>query len=202
MGRESQKPIRTAACFALVELESRLLYCVDGLSPGHSSLEDASGHLPSTYIPNHPDFVGPVVSSGGAVLAGSPLSSLPALNSRPSANAQLYLDFDGISAFNWGGYNVTTTPALDQDGDALTFSSGELDNIQQIWARVAEAYSPFDINVTTVDPGNLTDGQTLKVVIGGSGSWLGASAGGVSFVGSFVNGSPNVAFAFPAMLGN
>ena len=40
--------------------------------------------------------------------------------------------------------------AFDQDGDPTTFSSGELTAIQQIWSVVAEAYSPFNVDVTTV----------------------------------------------------
>src|SRR5258708_26098028 len=76
------------------------------------------------------------------LFAGSALSSIPALSSRPSASAKIYLDFDGASAQSWGSYNVTTTPAYDQDGDPTTFSSGELASINEIWQRVSEKFSP------------------------------------------------------------
>jgi len=183
----ARRVLESATRVEISELESRLLYCA------------GMNHEDSQPLPR--SAMGPNISSG-VILAGSPLSSLPSLSSDPGAAATLYLDFTGEAAQNWGGYNVTTTPAYDQDGDATTFSAGELANIQVIWARVSEAYSPWNINVTTVDPGNLNDGQTVKVVVGGSGTWLGASAGGVSFVGSFTNSAPNVAWVFPAMLGN
>jgi titin len=183
----------------IVELESRLLYCANG-----TDFSATFGNANSPFAQTDTSVVqklGPVVYSNGVALAGSPLSSVPALSSDPSASATLYLDFVGASAQSWGSYNVTTTPAFDQDGDATTFSDAELSAIRQIWARVSEAYSPFNLNVTTVDPGNLTDGHTLKVVVGGSGGWLGAAAGGVSYVGSFVNSAPNVAWVFPGQLG-
>jgi hypothetical protein len=39
------------------------------------------------------------------------------------------------------------------DGDPTTFSSAELAYIQQVWRIVAEKYSPFEVDVTTEDPG-------------------------------------------------
>src|SRR5204863_2941787 len=120
--------------------------------------------------------------------------------SYPSATASIYLDFDGNPSQAWGGYTAATTPAYDQDGDATTFSDTELSHIQEIWARVAEAYAPFNINVTTVDPGNLTDGLTTKIVIGGNGAWYG-SAGGVAYIGGFYHGAPNLGWALPGNLG-
>lgn len=71
---------------------------------------------------------------------------------------------------NWRGWFVPATPAYDIDGDLTTFSAQELSNIQQIWAAVAEAYSPF--NVTTVDPGNWPGGgqHQFRAVIGGNGA--------------------------------
>lgn len=131
-----------------------------------------------------------------------PLTSIPQLNSLPSASAKLYLDFDGAVAMSWGSYSVTETPAYDVDGDATTFSDVELSNIQQIWARVAEKYSPYNINVTTVDPGTYADKVATRVVIGGSGAWTGGSYGGVAYVGGFYNSSSNTCWVFENNLGN
>src|SRR4051794_2377695 len=86
------------------------------------------------------------------LLAGSPLSSLPSLSSLPGAPAALYLDLHGEAQQNWGMATVPAIPAYDIDSDPTTFSAQELSNIQLIWQRVAEAYSPYNINVTTVDP--------------------------------------------------
>ncbi len=143
------------------------------------------------------------------LLAGQPLSSVPALNSLPGAYAQLYLDFVGDNTANWGQngsqpYHPGITPAYDQDNDPSTFSDGELASIRDIWARVSEKYSPFNINVTTVDPGNINNLQTLRVVIGGDSAWYGP-AGGVAYVDAFSSNDPtygtNLVWIFPSQLG-
>jgi hypothetical protein len=153
-------------------------------------------------------FVGSM--AGILLIHAQALASLtvPAYSSLPAAQAKLYLDFDGDYTASWGGYAPGTTPAYSIDGDTSSFSSQELSNIHEIWSRVAEMYSPFNIDVTTIDPGNLYNKQTLKVVIGGDGRngtgqyWSGSKSGGVSFIGSFYNVLlPNVAFVFPDNLG-
>jgi hypothetical protein len=135
--------------------------------------------------------------------AANPLSSLPSLHSNPGASAKLFLDFDGHFESSWGSWFNVSTPAFDQDGDTSTFSDGELSAIREIWARVAEDYAPFNIDVTTVDPGNQTNGLTAVVAIGGSYSnWYGTAAGGVAYVGGFANGSSNVGYVFENDLGS
>ena len=44
----------------------------------------------------------------------------------------------------------------DLDGDYTTFSDEEQTRIQRIWARVAEDYAPFDVDVTTEQPATFT----------------------------------------------
>ena len=113
------------------------------------------------------------------LLSLSPLDSIPALNSNPGATASLYLDFDGHFQAVWSSYTNITTPAYDVDGDATTFSDEELANIHTIWETVAEDYSPFNINVTTVEPSVLAPGVpsdnankvAMRVAIGAG--WLG-----------------------------
>jgi hypothetical protein len=129
------------------------------------------------------------------------LTGIPQLSSNSNATAKLYLDFDGDFQATWGSWSNITTPAFDIDGDATSFSAAELSRMQDIWARVAEDYAPFNIDVTTIDPGALTNGVAAKIVIGGSGSWYG-SAGGVAYVGGFYNSASNVGFAFEDNLGN
>ena len=92
---------------------------------------------------------------------------------------------------------------------SLTFSEEELLVIQSVWERVSEDFRPFNINVTTQDPGvealQKTAGADVawgqRVVIGGSeNDWYDPEtpidSGGVSY-GSFAWGSdtPNFAFA-------
>ena len=43
------------------------------------------------------------------------------------------------------------------DGDLGTFNDTEREQIQSIWQRVAEDYAPFDVDVTTQDPGRRGD---------------------------------------------
>jgi hypothetical protein len=137
----------------------------------------------------------------GDTAATSVVGAVPALHSNPNATVKLYLDFDGAAAATWGSYSVTATPAYSQDADASTFTSTELASIQQIWARVSEKYSPFNIDVTTVDPGTYADRVALHAVIGGGGAWTGVSCGGISYVGAFANSSPNTSYIFSDNLG-
>ena len=142
-------------------------------------------------------------TSASSGLASAPLSSLPQLHSNAAASAKLFLDFDGHFEASWGGYSNVSTPAFDQDSNVTSFSDAELAAIQQIWARVAEDYAPFNIDVTTVDPGNQTNGVTAVIAIGGNYSdWYGSSAGGVAYVGGFSNFSSNVGYVFENALGS
>lgn len=183
-----QTKVRAAVESTLVELlEPRQLMCVEHMVNG--LLMESSPFLPTK-------------PSGFTVAASGPSSpTVPALASRPGATAKLYLDFDGGASMTWGSFSVPATPKYDTDNNTADFSAGELASIQNIFNRVAEKFSPFNIDVTTIDPGNLTDGVTLRALIGGNGSWYG-SAGGVAYVGGFTNSAPNTAFIFPKMLAN
>ena len=183
-------------------LEPRMLLCA--LHDG--GLDDLPGNL-STYPAIHAevdtdypgvaaDSTGGTTSTPSAATIPVSVSAVPILHSNPNATAKLYLDFSGSSDPTWGSYNPGTTPAYSQDSDTTTFNDAEIASMREIWARVSEKYSPFNIDVTTQNPGNLTDRLTQKVVFGGDGAWLGAQAGGVSYVGAFYNTAPNVSFVF------
>ena len=91
-------------------------------------------------------------------------------------------------------------------------SNAELLAIQGIWQRVAEDFAPFNVNVTTEDPGTsaLSRGDVsgddrwgVRCVIGGSSyDWFGAGAGGVSYVNVFGNSYYAPSFVFEDQLGN
>lgn len=104
-------------------------------------------------------------------LAG--ISSVPALESLAGAPHTLYLDFDGNFEPTWAtdGFTFSNvqTAAFDTDGDPASFSPDELSTIERIWKMVAEDYAPFNVNVTTVDPGGWenADGRLQRVVVGG-----------------------------------
>jgi hypothetical protein len=108
-----------------------------------------------------PAPAGAGTATGSATYATAttiPLDQTFRLNSRPGASRTIYLDFDGHtitgSAWNsmYGSSSIQAAP-FDLDGLPGTFSTAEMQRIQAIWQRVAEDYAPFDVNVTTQDPG-------------------------------------------------
>jgi len=130
------------------------------------------------------------------------------LHSQVGASKVIYLDFDGHvtaagTAWN-GGLEIISTP-FDRDGDPTTFSESEQALIQRIWQRVAEDYSPFNVDVTTEDPGREGLDRTnhrdrnygIRCVITQDSSWYGG-AGGVAYVGIYdqVGGFNKPAFIF------
>lgn len=148
----------------------------------------------------HP-FPGPIQAIGGDASFASQLApTVPVLSSRPTAPAKLYLDFDGDFSPVWGPYTPNTTPAYSVDADPGTFSTLELDYIHRIWSAVAESYSPFEVDVTTVEPGPF-DPRYFRVVIGGNGSWYPSVVGGLAFVGAFqASFLPKTGWVFPQNL--
>jgi hypothetical protein len=120
---------------------------------------------------------------GRLVLSGDITGGIPPLSSLPGAPANLYLDFDGdIDPIG------VLRPPFDFD-HSPGLSAGERAVIREAWARVAEQFSPFNLNVTTVDPGvDDIAGRTLHVDIGGT---LGEGALGLAQLGTFTSGQHN-----------
>jgi hypothetical protein len=181
-------------------LEARRLFCAD--LGAHLDGEEWGTFPTLSSAATFADTEATPTPSFSSLAAGVALDQLPSLSSRPSAAAKLYLDFDGDVTATWVNDSPGVTPAYDQDGDVTTFSAGEIASIRDIWARVAEKFSPFNINVTTVNPGTFSNRAALKVVVGGDGAWLGSAAGGVAYVGSFTNSLMNTVFVFPKNLAN
>lgn len=133
---------------------------------------------------------------------------VPIYHSNPSASVKVYLDFDGDHTPTWGIYFPGTTPAYSIDDDLDNFSAEELTRMHEIWMRISEAYSPFNIDVTTENPGALNDQQALRIVIGGEGKdstggyWVGQKAGGIGYIGGFYDHRPNTVFVFSTNLLN
>lgn len=79
------------------------------------------------------------------------------LHSKPGSSKVIYLDFNGevVSGSAWNAnYGVSTAyqPGFSLDADP-GFSNAEMDIVQSVFQRVAEDYAPFDVDVTTQDPG-------------------------------------------------
>jgi hypothetical protein len=81
-----------------------------------------------------------------------PYDSTFTLHSRPSSKV-IYLDFTGHNTTNGSAWGVYSGAPYDTDGNPTGFSTSELDDIQSVFLRVAEDFAPFDIDVTTEDPG-------------------------------------------------
>lgn len=156
--------------------------------------------------------------SGGTTAAAITATDAFALHSKPGASKVIYLDFDGhtTTGTSWNsaftaGANIVTPPYSIDATVSTAFSQPELDNIHSIWQRVAEDYAPFDVDVTTQDPGlealrksTTSDTQFgVRVCIGGSSyDWYGAGAGGVAYLNSFTWNSDTPCFVFTAQLGS
>ncbi len=120
-------------------------------------------------------------------------AQVPILNSYPSAQAVIFLDFDGhkVSGTSWNF-----------SGDILCGGSGlTTDAITTVFNRVAEDYRPFNVNITTDSTKFLAAplAKRMRVILTVTSAWYG-NAGGVSFVNSFVWGDDTPCFVFTALL--
>lgn len=121
------------------------------------------------------------------------------LHSRPGASRTLYLDFTGevISGRAWNAnYNSNqafTAEPYSKDSDPA-FSQSELDTITSIWARVAEDYAPFNVDVTTQEPaaaaitrsGAADTTYGTRVLISPTSTvYSSCSCGGIAYVGIY-----------------
>ncbi|MCP4189968.1 MAG: hypothetical protein GY768_05000, partial [Planctomycetaceae bacterium] len=142
-----------------------------------------------------PDQIQPS-SETQSVSDSVPLPDTFLLHSNPTASKTIFLDFDGFTAtgtwWNSSYGNSIVSPAYDPENDGAAFSSTELARIQRIWQRVAEDYAPFDVDVTTEDPGeaalvNTGGGDTewgIRVVITVD-DFANCGCGGFAYLDSF-----------------
>ena len=175
----------------------------------HSLLEDRTLWLDrcgrrfyseSESFKGAPSSVSPAPPGAGAESLPFPADRTFLLHSRPGAGRVIYLDFDGetLAGTAWNAnfglpasYDV---PPFDTDGSPSTFSTEEQAVVQDAWQRVAEDYAPFDIDVTTENPGvaaidrsGIGDSVfgTKVVVTLDSGLRTACGCGGIAYVGAF-----------------
>jgi hypothetical protein len=129
------------------------------------------------------------------------------LHSLPTANHTIYLDFDGhvTEGTTWNsqsGISSIVSPAYDPGNNGASFTDAELTQIQGIWKRVAEDFSPFEINVTTEDPGAAALSKTggsdtqwgSRVVV--TEDWDDCGCGGFAYLTSFNDSVDEPVFVF------
>lgn len=168
-------------------------------------LEDSTLHIDEDsekllYICDAVDNTPPGFESSPIVESASfPYSETFKLHSRPGANRVIYLDFDGhvTTGTIWntnytGGQPINSAP-FNIDSDPNTFNMQEQEVIQYIWQRVAEDYAPFDVDVTTEDPGDEAIFRSsasdsvygTRVVISPTNFTGNPGIGGIAYVGVF-----------------
>ncbi len=168
-----------------------------------------------------------IAPANDPVSAAAPLDQTFALHSRPGSTRTIYLDFDGsdASATAWhASYPATPTtqPAWDLTGNPAVFDDAERTAIQTVWQAVAEDYAPFDVDVTTADPGptgtnranaadNTYGSHVLITPSDGAHDAICGGCGGVAYLGVFDTtagaggngyGYRQPAWVFPQKLGN
>jgi pre-peptidase/metallopeptidase family M12-like protein len=134
------------------------------------------------------------------------------LHSKPGSNRVIYLDFTGhtITGTAWNaskGIDPVNVTPYDTDGNPGSFSAAEQAAVTQTWQRVAEDYAPFDVDVTTQDPGAAAINRSsssdtvygTRVLVDPT-SWYqsGCGCGGVAYVG--VYDSANNGYHQPALV--
>jgi PKD repeat protein len=125
------------------------------------------------------------------------------LHSRPAATRKIYLDFNG-HVTPAGIWNNPTDPdlvnapwSIDASPD---FSDAEKAVVQETFRRVAEHFAPWNVDVTTEDPGVESLRKTslgdlnygIRVVIGP----VAGEAGGVAHLNSFSSNVDDPCFVF------
>ncbi|MDQ1294427.1 MAG: hypothetical protein QG608_2310 [Actinomycetota bacterium] len=165
---------------------------------GHLLVRDTGLLEPQGSDLNTPDG-GPSPDVPRRAASAAQAASTFALHSRPGSDRVLHVDFDGhrVVGTGWNddenGADFTVEP-YDVDGDPASFSTGELEVVREVWARVSEDYAVFDVDVTTEDPGaeaidrsgtaDTTFG-TRAVVTGTAKIFSSCHCGGIAYVDVF-----------------
>ena len=180
----------------LEKFEERMLLSITTPGLDETYFEDGAGR--GYYVDPSPVAMTPPAEeySDVAGQAWYPFADTFSLHSNPGASKVIYLDFDGHTTTDtaWNtlwGMDTIVTPAYDFDGDVTTFSTAEMQLIQDSFDLVSEDFLPFDVDVTTEDPGvealrNTGGGDTewgIRVVIGPDQADTGA--GGIAYLTSF-----------------
>ncbi|MEZ6120134.1 MAG: dockerin type I domain-containing protein [Pirellulaceae bacterium] len=138
---------------------------------------------------------GSIMVNGTLTLHGQQLDfsrsvekGVPQLHSFEGAKTKLYLDFSGSLTSQWNGYENIVTPAF----------AGTNSEIEEIFEIVADHFSVFNVDVTTVRPENavLPYEDSMYVHVGGAGDWFAPDRTGAVLFDSFAKPLTNVAFVF------
>ena len=217
--RRRNRPSEAARTQLYLEaLEDRMMLS-SGLVSGLESLDPVNAYtVLKTDVPATSAESAPSESVNDGDGAPYALPDTFKLHSCPTATKVIYLDFDGHTAQGQGWKEVSRQDSsfvmcpFSFDGDSATFSDDELERIQRIWERVCEDFRPFDVDVTTEDPGvdalrKAGDGDErwgVRVVIGNPPHVQGPYSGGVgeAWMSSFTFAYDIPAFVYQLPCGN
>ena len=186
---------------------------IPGRRPKRSALRAEALEPRRVLAAIFPAYVNGVFTLGDANSPdGTPygLANTFELESNPTATKTIYIDFDGHHSVNnaWG--HDIVFPPYNTSGSSASFSNSELTEIQKVFQNMAEDFLPFDVNVTTKDPGlaaltkTSPSDQTYGVrdlhtqATGGFGNGI----GGVAFLNSFNDSIDNPVFSFNKGINN
>jgi hypothetical protein len=147
-----------------------------------------------------------------------PVADVFTLESRPGSQRTIFLDFDGAvyPSTWWDDSSITALP-YDSDGNSSTFGNVERLFVYGVWAAVSEDFAPFDVNVTTKDPGYDALNRTWDDLVFGTVAQIGpkppaiatqcgSGCLGIAYVGTFdtpwESASYQPAWVFPGSYGS
>jgi hypothetical protein len=134
------------------------------------------------------------------------------LESRPTSGKVIYLDVDGHVTTDdfWGsadGFGAAFQPNAAPYINPATATPQQRDALYEIWRRVSEDYLPFDVNITTRDPGieglrktwpaDQNYGQRMVI---SPTNWVGAGTLGIALLDVFDESDDYSAFVFTSGL--
>ena len=146
---------------------------------------------------------------------------IPELSSNPESHRKIYLDFDGgivdSSSLASGLETIHAEPYNSGRSDGLlVITESEQAEIERIWNVVSEDFAPFDVDVTTIDPGAnyfqddsvdrfpgvrvLVSTNIDSIDVGGTGTQWSFEAGGEAQVNSWVESPATPAWVFGNLL--
>lgn len=187
-GMSSSALARTLSGDSTARLDScgRLLYADPDVPERVSALALAQQLQPAGVV------------AGGLNASGDVLS----LQSRPGSARTIYLDVHGLAltGTEWNSYFRVADgywlAPFSLDSDTAHLSVAEQSALRAIWLAVAEDYAPFDVNVTTKDPGDDAIDRsseaddvfgTRALITSNTALMAQCGCGGIAYTGAFAD---------------